>query len=91
MYGPRGMGFYGRRGMGDAVCPSLEQLQGVFDSSDPCQASAVVTSGGGGGGSSPAAGCPVGSSCTFFSGVPNTAVYALGGILVAFMLLGGRR
>lgn len=27
----------GRRGMGDAQCPSLEQLQGIVDSNDPCQ------------------------------------------------------
>lgn len=26
-----------RRGMGDAQCPSLEQLQGITDSNDPCQ------------------------------------------------------
>lgn len=29
-YGPR-------RGMGQAVCPSLEQLSGITDPSDPCQ------------------------------------------------------
>lgn len=25
------------RGLGDAQCPSLEQLQGIVDSNDPCQ------------------------------------------------------
>lgn len=27
----------GGRGMGDAPCPSLQQLQGISDPSDPCQ------------------------------------------------------
>jgi hypothetical protein len=39
-------------------------------------------------------GCPVGSTCTIFSGVPNTGVYAMGALLAAFLLMGsmsGRR
>jgi hypothetical protein len=95
MYAPRGMGYFGR-GMGDAIanCPSMQQLEGVTDPFDPCQVSTVTTGGGGGGGgvSVPAnSTCPVGSTCTFFAGVPNTAVYAMGGILAAFLFLGGRR
>lgn len=27
----------GGRGMGDATCPSLQQLQGITDVNDPCQ------------------------------------------------------
>lgn len=35
---PRQLGFRGfDRGMGDAPCPSLSQLQGIVDPSDPCQ------------------------------------------------------
>jgi hypothetical protein len=34
---PRNMLGRHQRGMGEANCPSLEQLQGISDSSDPCQ------------------------------------------------------
>lgn len=40
-------------GLGQANCPSLEQLQGIVDSSDPCQAS--QTSGA----------CPAGTTANF--------------------------
>jgi hypothetical protein len=41
-------------------------------------------------GSSPAqsSGCPAGSTCTIFQGVPNTAVYVMAGLLGSFLLLG---
>ena len=85
-------------GIGDATCPSLEQLQGVVDPNDPCQGLSVP----GGGTVNPltfaqpiaqpapamASACPAGSTCSIITGVPNTAVYTLGAILGVFMLMG---
>jgi len=36
----------GLRGLGDAQCPSLEQLQGIVDINDPCQSPPVVSQAG---------------------------------------------
>lgn len=35
-----------------------------------------------------AAGCPAGSNCSIFAGVPNMGVYALGAILASFLVFG---
>lgn len=32
--------------------------------------------------------CPAGSACTFFNGVPDTAVYTLAALLAGFMIYG---
>jgi hypothetical protein len=32
--------------------------------------------------------CPAGSNCSIYAGVPNTAVYVMGGLLASFILLG---
>ena len=81
-------------GIGDATCPSAEQLAGIVDINDPCQFPSVP-------GTattqqivavsptvSAALSCPAGSTCTIISGVPNTAVYTLGGILAVFLFMG---
>lgn len=63
-------GYRRRRGIGAATCPSMQQLQGITDPTDPCQSMASetpypVTSGG-----TPSAipVCPIGvrvsSTCT---------------------------
>jgi hypothetical protein len=88
-------------GLGVATCPSAEQLAGITDLNDPCQfpgllpstesalptiATTPTVSGGGvvvSGNS-----CPAGSTCTFFNDVPDTAVYTLGGIILAFIAYG---
>lgn len=36
----------------------------------------------------PAAGCPAGSTCSYINGVPDTAVYTLGLLLVGFVIYG---
>jgi hypothetical protein len=36
--------YSGGRGMGDAPCPSIEQLQGIVDINDPCQSAALPIS-----------------------------------------------
>lgn len=82
--------------MGDANCPSDEQLQGIVDINDPCQAQLPLP--GSTTANNPALlpqvsttptpqSCPAGSTCTFITGVPNTAVYTLVGIIASFMLL----
>ena len=80
-------------GIGDATCPSAEQLAGIVDINDPCQFPSVP-------GTattqqivavSPtvaALSCPAGSTCTIISGVPDTAVYTLGAILAVFLFMG---
>jgi len=84
MYAPTGF-----RGLGDATCPSAEQLAGITDPSDPCQGltvpvgTSVVSSSVLGG-----SGCPSGSTCTYIAGVPNNAVYVLAAILGGFILYG---
>ena len=57
----------GFRGMGQANCPSTEQLQGVVDMNDPCQ--------------NPVAGLPVGGlspSDTAILGIPASATASAG-------------
>ena len=46
-----------------AQCPSLEQLQGIVDQADPCQAGTVTAI------------CPTGHTCSFISSIPNTWIY----------------
>ena len=84
-------------GIGDATCPSAEQLAGIVDINDPCQfpsvpgtattqeivaVSPTVSV------ASAALSCPAGSTCTIISGVPDTAVYTLGAILAVFLFMG---
>jgi len=85
---------YSQFGLGDATCPSAEQLAGITDPSDPCQStfqqiplfSPVNTS------TLPpavaASGCPSGSTCTYIAGVPDNAVYVLGALVLSFILFG---
>jgi hypothetical protein len=116
------LGVYSRANLGDVTCPSIEQLEGVVDPTDPCQAGSVTpinltnspayqsmsspTTGASPGGCYPAAfvgpippggvlcpvsataGCPSGSTCSIIAGVPDMAVYALGGILALFVIMG---
>jgi hypothetical protein len=86
MYAPTGF-----RGLGDATCPSAEQLAGITDPSDPCQGltvpvgtSVVSSSVLGGSGT----GCPSGSTCTYIAGVPDNAVYVLAAIIAGFIIFG---
>ena len=57
-----------------AQCPSLEQLQGIVDQADPCQAGTVTAI------------CPTGQTCSFISGIPNTWIYGLGAAVGVLML-----
>jgi hypothetical protein len=87
-----------------AVCPSVQQMLGIVDATDPCQVSApsVATCAPG---STPIGGtcydptnpntvlsaggsCPAGSTCTIVAGVPDLAVYTLGGLVGLFILMG---
>jgi hypothetical protein len=92
-------------GLGTSPCPSDEQLAGIVDPTDPCQAAAIsgapvpgtgvtpfpASTGTMPPGYTPPTGCPAGSTCTYIAGVPDMAIYAIGGILIAFMLIGGGR
>ena len=78
------MSTYNRANLGATAlsdqCPSLEQLQGIVDPSDPCQAGGTITT-------NVQTPCPSGSTCSIIAGVPNTGIYALGGILLMFMFV----
>jgi hypothetical protein len=87
------------RGFGAAPnCPSLEQLMGISDPTDPCQNPAACAPGAtliGGTCYDPSnpntvlgTTCPAGSTCTMIAGVPDLAIYALGGIVALFILMG---
>lgn len=81
----------GTYGLGDAVCPSLDQLMGVVDINDPCQAAN-------------ASGNPIsGSTDTTTNvltqatgtapvlGVSSTAWMVMGGVLLGLVFIGGGR
>jgi hypothetical protein len=69
-----------------AQCPSVEQLNGIVDPSDPCQAAPAAAATGA---------CPTGQTCSFFSSIPNTWIYglaaALGVLMLGAMVGGGGR
>ncbi len=82
-------------GLGVDPCPSVEQLTGIVDASDPCQngtavsmTPAIISST-----ATPAVAvstCPVGQTCSIFLGVPNSYVYA-GLAAVMFMMIAARK
>jgi hypothetical protein len=87
-------------GLGVDSCPSVEQLTGIVDASDPCQNGTAVST-------TPAAvstitptstvavaatatACPIGQTCSIFAGVPNSYVYA-GLAALMFMMIAARK
>ena len=86
-------------------CPSLDQLNGVVNANDPCQAANVSPAGSGSAACYPPnfvgplppgagycaqpAGMPLTTAkSTIIAGVPDIAVYTLGGILLGFVFMG---
>jgi hypothetical protein len=82
-------------GMGQN-CPSLQQLQGDIDCSDPCQSSGAICTGTATPAPPPATPCPAGSTCSIVPGIPNTNIYlGIGAVVSVFFLVtmfgGGHR
>ena len=99
---------YMQNGLGDANCPSMQQLAGISDPNDPCQGFPIPGSSplvpdvsvcyptsfvgplpaGGSYCSTPPGASSSSSPSTIIAGVPDRAVYTIGGLLAAFILLG---